>query len=92
MPKVIAAFGRLKLTSPAEPSIHLLALLIALLHAAMSVTAINTKSPTFDEPQHLTAGYSYWEQTISGSIPKAETYRRAGRRFRCYGAIRISCR
>jgi hypothetical protein len=26
----------------------------------MAVTAVNTKSPTFDEPQHLTAGYSYW--------------------------------
>jgi hypothetical protein len=34
--------------------------LIAVLHAAMAVTAVNTKSPTFDEPQHLTAGYSYW--------------------------------
>ena len=38
----------------------LIAILIALLHAAMAVTAVNTKSPTFDEPQHLTAGYSYW--------------------------------
>jgi hypothetical protein len=50
-----------KLTSSAERPIHLLlALLIAILHAAMAVTAVNTKSPTFDEPQHLTAGYSYW--------------------------------
>src|SRR5438132_7102118 len=40
--------------------VHLLAILIAILHAAMAVTAVNTKSPTFDEPQHLTAGYSYW--------------------------------
>jgi Dolichyl-phosphate-mannose-protein mannosyltransferase len=38
----------------------LIAILIAVLHAAMAVTAVNTKSPTFDEPQHLTAGYSYW--------------------------------
>ena len=38
----------------------LLPALIALLHAWMAVTAANTKSPTFDEPQHLTAGYSYW--------------------------------
>src|SRR5205085_4638923 len=38
----------------------LIAILIAILHAAMAVTAVNTKSPTFDEPQHLTAGYSYW--------------------------------
>jgi 4-amino-4-deoxy-L-arabinose transferase-like glycosyltransferase len=61
MPKMIAALGRLKLTSPAERPIHLLIpILIALLHAAMAVTAVNTKSPTFDEPQHLTAGYSYW--------------------------------
>jgi hypothetical protein len=40
--------------------IWLIAILIAVLHAAMAVTAVNTKSPTFDEPQHLTAGYSYW--------------------------------
>jgi Dolichyl-phosphate-mannose-protein mannosyltransferase len=38
----------------------LIALLIAILHAAMSFTATKEKSPTFDEPQHLTAGYSYW--------------------------------
>jgi len=38
----------------------LIAVLIAVLQAAMAVTAVNTKSPTFDEPQHLTAGYSYW--------------------------------
>src|ERR1051326_8727892 len=38
----------------------LIAILIALLHAWMAVTAANTKSPRFDEPQHLTAGYSYW--------------------------------
>ena len=38
----------------------LIAILIAVLHGAMAVTAVNTKSPTFDEPQHLTAGYSYW--------------------------------
>src|SRR5438094_836290 len=40
--------------------VWLIAILIALLHAAMAVTAVNTKSPTFDEPQHLNAGYSYW--------------------------------
>src|SRR6059058_5676880 len=40
--------------------VWLIAMLIAVLHAAMAVTAVNTKSPTFDEPQHLTAGYSYW--------------------------------
>jgi hypothetical protein len=38
----------------------LIAVLIAVLQAGMAVTAVNTKSPTFDEPQHLTAGYSYW--------------------------------
>jgi hypothetical protein len=38
----------------------LIALSIAILHAAMSITATEEKSPTFDEPQHLTAGYSYW--------------------------------
>jgi hypothetical protein len=40
--------------------VWLIAILIAVLHAAMAVTAVNTKSPTFDEPQHLTAGYSYF--------------------------------
>src|SRR5436309_12510555 len=40
--------------------VWLIAMLIAVLHAAMAVTAVNTKSPTFDEPQHLTAGYSSW--------------------------------
>ena len=38
----------------------LIAILVAALQAAMAVTAVNTKSPTFDEPQHLTAGYSYF--------------------------------
>src|SRR5437870_3250151 len=38
----------------------LIAILIAVLHAAMAVTAVNTKSPTFDEPQHLTAAYSHF--------------------------------
>jgi len=61
MPEVIAAEGRrLALTLSAERPIHLIAILIAVLHAVMAVTAVNTKSPTFDEPQHLTAGYSYW--------------------------------
>src|SRR5690242_13152816 len=39
----------------------LIALLVALLHAFLAVTAVNTKSPTFDEPQHLAAGFSYWK-------------------------------
>ena len=38
----------------------LIAIMIALVHAWMAISAANTKSPTFDEPQHLTAGYSYW--------------------------------
>jgi hypothetical protein len=38
----------------------LVAAFIAALHALLAVTAANTKSPTFDEPQHLTAGFSYW--------------------------------
>ncbi len=38
----------------------LIAIFVALLHVFLAVTAVNTKSPTFDEPQHLTAGYSYW--------------------------------
>jgi hypothetical protein len=43
-----------------ERFIFLIAILIAVVHAFMAVTAVNTKSPTFDEPQHLVAGYSYW--------------------------------
>ena len=39
----------------------LTAVLVAVLHAFMAVTAVNTKSPTFDEPQHLTAGFSCWK-------------------------------
>jgi hypothetical protein len=38
----------------------LLAVLIAILHAVMALTAAFEKSPTYDEPAHLTAGYSYW--------------------------------
>ena len=41
-------------------TVWLVAILIAVLHAFMALTAANTKSPTFDEPQHLTAGYSYF--------------------------------
>lgn len=40
--------------------VWLVVILVAVLHAFMAVTAVNTKSPTFDEPQHLTAGVSYW--------------------------------
>ena len=39
----------------------LIATLLAVLHAFLAVTAVNTKSPTFDEPQHLAAGFSYWK-------------------------------
>lgn len=39
----------------------LVAVFIALLHMLMAVSAVNTKSPTFDEPQHLAAGFSYWK-------------------------------
>jgi len=38
----------------------LAAILISLVHVFLAVTAVNTKSPTFDEPQHLTAGYSFF--------------------------------
>jgi len=37
-----------------------IAILLAALHAALAITAAIEKSPTFDEPTHLTAGYSYW--------------------------------
>src|SRR2546423_1782125 len=59
MAATISDFIRRGITSSAERPVFLLAVLVALLHAWMAVTAVNTKSPTFDEPQHLTAGYSY---------------------------------
>lgn len=37
-----------------------IAVLLAILHAALALTAAVEKSPTFDEPTHLTAGYTYW--------------------------------
>lgn len=40
--------------------VWLVAILLSILHAALAVTAAMEKSPTFDEPAHLTAGYSYW--------------------------------
>jgi hypothetical protein len=38
----------------------LFAIFVAGLHMFMAIRAVNTKSPTFDEPQHLAAGFSYW--------------------------------
>jgi hypothetical protein len=40
--------------------VRVIAILLAALHAALAITAAIEKSPTFDEPTHLTAGYSYW--------------------------------
>jgi hypothetical protein len=40
--------------------VMLVAVLLAILHALLAVTATIDKSPTFDEPTHLTSGYSYW--------------------------------
>lgn len=40
--------------------IRVIAILLAALHAALAITAVVEKSPTFDEPTHLAAGYSYW--------------------------------
>jgi hypothetical protein len=37
-----------------------IAILLSILHAAIAITASLEKSPTFDEPTHLAAGYSYW--------------------------------
>lgn len=59
-PKIFADLVRRKPASPAARPLFLVAVLVSLLHAWLAVTAANTKSPTFDEPQHLTAGYSYW--------------------------------
>ena len=38
----------------------MLATLLALTHARPGLMATLDESPTFDEPTHLTAGYSYW--------------------------------
>ena len=40
--------------------VPVIGILLAALHAALAITAAIEKSPTFDEPTHLTAGYSYW--------------------------------
>ncbi|MEP6604264.1 MAG: glycosyltransferase family 39 protein [Spartobacteria bacterium] len=42
--------------------VTVVAILMSILHAALAVTATIDKSPTFDDPTHLTAGYSYWLQ------------------------------
>ena len=42
------------------PFVRVIAILLAALHVALAITAALEKSPTFDEPTHLTAGYSYW--------------------------------
>lgn len=52
--------GCRRLPMPRARFAWLIAIFLAVLHAFLAVTAVNTKSPTFDEPQHLTAGYSYW--------------------------------
>jgi hypothetical protein len=38
----------------------LIAILLSILHALLAITASQQKSPTYDEPTHLAAGYSYW--------------------------------
>jgi 4-amino-4-deoxy-L-arabinose transferase-like glycosyltransferase len=43
-----------------EALLRVIAILFAALHAVLAITAAMEKSPTFDEPTHLTAGYSYW--------------------------------
>ena len=40
--------------------VRVIAILLAAVHAALAISAAIGKSPTFDEPTHLTAGYSYW--------------------------------
>src|SRR2546430_9953295 len=55
-----AAVSRASLGFLSARRAWLIAIFIAVLHAFMAVTAVNTKSPTFDEPQHLTAAYSFF--------------------------------
>ena len=40
--------------------VWLVAILLSIFHGALAITASMEKSPTYDEPAHLTAGYSYW--------------------------------
>jgi hypothetical protein len=63
--RVVAAFSERRsndatVTDRRSRIAWLIAILIADLQAFMAVTTVRTKSPTFDEPQHLTAGYSHW--------------------------------
>src|SRR5947199_10278665 len=53
--------GRVRETALARARFAtIIAFLLAALHAVLAITAATEKSPTFDEPTHLTAGYSYW--------------------------------
>lgn len=50
--------------------VGLVAILLSILHGAPAVTAAMEKSPTFDEPAHLTAGYNYWLKSASRLDPE----------------------
>jgi hypothetical protein len=57
----IGRFRTAKPNGPIRPRVFgLFALLLAILHGTLALSALDEKSPTFDEPSHLTSGYSYW--------------------------------
>lgn len=45
-----------------SPLVLLSAAVLLVAHAWLAVSATVEKSPTYDEPLHLTAGYTYWTQ------------------------------
>ena len=63
----------------------IIAFLLAALHAVLAITAAMEKSPTFDEPTHLTAGYIYWLKNDIVLIRRTGICQRVGLRFRFCG-------
>ena len=53
-----------------------LVFIMLLVHGVLGMTSMGRKSPTFDEPLHMTAGYSYWAyndyriQPENGNLPQ----------------------
>ena len=70
--------------------VRIIAILLAALHAALAITAAMEKSPTFDEPTHLTAGYSYallWLGRSIISIWRPTTQSLMANRYNTFGLL-----
>ncbi|MDQ6808112.1 MAG: hypothetical protein M3Z64_01595, partial [Verrucomicrobiota bacterium] len=52
--------GPFTVNAPTHQTCPFVAIALALVHWILAVSAVGTKSPTFDEPTHFAAGYSYW--------------------------------